>query len=87
MWKKLDFFKVPETNIESIRSKLALKIFDDYGHILKGIYSMRFNGKSVDGRVSTKTPTDPDGPYPPSSPPSQSKFRKKKEGGLNEGTD
>jgi hypothetical protein len=29
---------------KSIRSKLDFKIFDEYANILKGMYSMRFNG-------------------------------------------
>jgi hypothetical protein len=33
-----------QTGIESIRSKLAFKIFDEYSNILKEIYSTRFNG-------------------------------------------
>jgi hypothetical protein len=40
----LTYFKVPQAGIESIRSKLAFKIFDEYANILKGMYSMRFNG-------------------------------------------
>ena len=40
----LAFVKVPEEDIESIRSKLALKIFDEYANILKDMYSTRFNG-------------------------------------------
>ena len=33
----LAYFKVPETWIESIRSKLDFKIFDEYVNILKGM--------------------------------------------------
>jgi len=40
----LAYFKVPQAGIESIRSKLALKIFDEYANILKGMYSTRFSG-------------------------------------------
>ncbi len=39
----LVYFKVPHTVIESIRSKLAFKIFDGYTNILKDMYNMRFN--------------------------------------------
>ena len=35
----LVYFKVPQAGIDSIRSKLALKIFDEYANILKGMYS------------------------------------------------
>ncbi len=40
----LGYFKVPQTGIDSIRSKLVFKIFDEYANILKGMYSTRFNG-------------------------------------------
>jgi hypothetical protein len=33
----LAYFKVPEEGIESVRSKLVLKIFDEYANILKDI--------------------------------------------------
>ncbi len=33
----LAYFKVPKVGIESIRSKLACKIFDEYVNILKGM--------------------------------------------------
>ncbi len=38
-------FKVPQAGIDSIRSKVAFKIFDEYANILKGMYSTRFNGR------------------------------------------
>ena len=47
--KNLEFFKIPQASIESIRSKLAWKIFDEYTNILKGMYSIRFNGRPADG--------------------------------------
>ena len=34
----LAYFKDPQAGIESIRSKLAFKIFDEYANILKGIW-------------------------------------------------
>ena len=37
----LAYFKVPQAGIESIRSKLAFKIFDEYANIRKGMYSTR----------------------------------------------
>jgi hypothetical protein len=40
-------------------SKLALKIFDKYANILKGMYSMRFNGRPADGGASTQTHSGP----------------------------
>ncbi len=39
----LTYFKVPQEGIDSITSKLAFKIFDEYANILKGMYSVRFN--------------------------------------------
>jgi hypothetical protein len=33
----LAYFKVPEAGIDSIRSKLAFKIFDEYANILKNM--------------------------------------------------
>ncbi len=41
----LTYFKVPHAGIDSIRSKLSFKIFDEYANILKGMYSMRLNGR------------------------------------------
>ena len=40
----LTYFKVPQVGKESIRSKLAFIIFDEYANILKDMYSRRFNG-------------------------------------------
>ena len=39
--ENLAYFKVPQAGIESIRSKLAFKIFDEYANIRKGMYSTR----------------------------------------------
>ena len=55
--KTLEYFKVPSVSLESIRSKLAMKIFDEYANILKGMYRIRFNGRSDHG--DTPTPTRP----------------------------
>ncbi len=41
----LEYFKVPSVSIDSIRTKLAMKISDEYANILKGMYSIRFNGR------------------------------------------
>jgi hypothetical protein len=43
--ENLEYFKVPSTSIDSIRTKLAMTIFDEYTNILKGMYSIRFNGR------------------------------------------
>ena len=50
--KNLTFFRVPPASIEPIRAKLAMKIFDEYGNILKGMYSIRYNGRSDHGGTS-----------------------------------
>ena len=59
--------KIPQslTGIESIRSKLAFKIFDEYANILKGMYSRRFNGITADGETPTREPSAQGGPAPP----------------------
>ena len=38
--KNLEYYKVPSVSIEPIRSKLVMKIFDEYANILKGMYSI-----------------------------------------------
>ncbi len=63
----LTYFKVPQADMDSIRSKLALKIFDEYAHILKGMYSTRLNGHLESQREHNQIDTapGPDGPSPP----------------------
>ncbi len=61
----LAYFKVPQAGIESIRSKLVFKIFDEYVNILKGMYSMRFNGCPRDNGTHDPMDSTPDGPIPP----------------------
>jgi len=61
----LTYFKVPQAGIDSIRSKLAFKIFDEYANILKGMYSMRFNGRPKNGGDLDQMDTAPGGPSPP----------------------
>ena len=61
----LALIKIPQASIESIRSKLAFMIFDEYVNVLKGMYRMRFNGRPADGGASTQTHSVPDGPGPP----------------------
>ena len=73
--RNLEFLKVPHTGIETIRSKLAMKIFDECTNVLKDMYSVRFNGRPADRDDSMKAQLVPCGPTPPvlpSSPPSQS---------------
>ena len=48
------YFEVPSESVEPIRSKLGMKIFDEYTNILKGMYSIRFNGRTDHGVTSTR---------------------------------
>jgi hypothetical protein len=61
----LTYFKVPQAGIDSIRSKLAFKIFDEYANILKGMYSTRFNGRPKNKADHDQVDTAPGGPSPP----------------------
>jgi hypothetical protein len=61
----LTYFKVPQAGIESIRSKLAFKIFDEYAKILKGMYSTRFSGRPRDNGTHDQKDTAPSGSMPP----------------------
>jgi hypothetical protein len=64
----LAYFKVPQVGIDSIRSKLAFKIFDEYANILKDMYSTRFNGHAKNKGYHDQMDTTPAIPHPPSSP-------------------
>jgi hypothetical protein len=44
---------------------LDFKIFDEYANILKGMYSMRFNGRPNNGGDHDQMDTTPGGPSPP----------------------
>ena len=59
------YFKVPQAGIDSIRSKLAFKIFDEYANILKGMYSTRFNGRPKNKGDHDQMDNAPGGPSPP----------------------
>ena len=52
-----EYFKVPSVRIDSIRNKLAMTIFDEYANILKGMYSIRYNGRSDLGGTSARPDT------------------------------
>jgi hypothetical protein len=52
--QNLKFFKVPEVSIESIYSKLTMRVFDVYVNILKCMYSTRFNGGSPRSGASSE---------------------------------
>ena len=64
----LAYFKVPHADIESIRSKLAFIIFDEYANILKGC-TVRdsMDARKIRVTMTRWTPPQAD-PYPPSSP-------------------
>ena len=47
--------EVPPVSIEPIHAKLAMKIFDEYANILKGMYSIRFNGRSDHGGTAARS--------------------------------
>jgi hypothetical protein len=55
--ENLEYFRVPSASIDSIRTKLTLTIFDEYANILKGMYSIRFNGRSDPGGTSARPDT------------------------------
>ncbi len=61
----LSYFKVPQAGIDSIRSKLVFKIFDEYANILKGMYSTRFNGRPKNKGDHDQMDTVPGGSSPP----------------------
>jgi hypothetical protein len=52
--KNLKFFEVPEASIQSIYSKLAMRVFDVYVNILKCMYSTRFSGGSTRSEASSE---------------------------------
>ncbi len=99
--ENLEYFKVPSASIDSIRTKLTMTIFDEYAHILKGMYSIRFNGRPDSGGTSARpdtgssdhgeVPVRPDrDPIPPLinslTAWQPNKFRKRKERGSKEKT-
>jgi hypothetical protein len=55
--KNLKFFNVPEDSIQSISSKLAMRVFDVYVNILKCMYNTRFSGGPT--RLETSTEAQP----------------------------
>jgi hypothetical protein len=97
--ENLEYFKVPSASIDSIRTKLTMTIFDEYAHILKGMYSIRFNctpdsggtsarpdtGSSDHGEAPVRPDRDPIPPLINSLTVWQpNKFRKRKERGSKE---
>ena len=55
----LNFFTVPETSIQSIYSKLAMRVFDVYANILKYMYSTRFREGSTRSETSPTSRSTP----------------------------
>ena len=97
--ENLEYFKVPSASIDSIRTKLAMTIFDEYANILKGMYSIRFNGRADLGGISARPDTGrsdhEEAPARPAQDPmpllinsltvwQPNKFRKRKERGSKE---
>ena len=52
----LAYFKVPQAGKDSIRSKLAFKIFDEYTNILKGMYTGGINDTVLGGLLLQSVP-------------------------------
>jgi hypothetical protein len=50
--RNLKFLNVPEASIQSIYSKLTMRVFDVYANILKCMYSTRFSGGSTRSTLS-----------------------------------
>ena len=57
--KNMKFFKVPEASIQSVYSKLTMRVFDVYANILKCMYSTRFSGGSTKLEVSLEAQSTP----------------------------
>ena len=62
--KNLKFFQVPEASIETIGSKLAIKIFDECANILRCMHITRFWGGSSGTGSSTEGPQIPEASAP-----------------------
>ena len=52
--EKLDLFRGSPRKYKPIRAKLAMNIFDEHENILKGMHSIRFNGRSDHGDTVTR---------------------------------
>ena len=63
--ENLEFFQVQEGSIETIGSKLAKRMFDEYANILRCMYNTRFSGGSSETGSSLE-----DQPIPRTSTPS-----------------
>ncbi len=47
VWNDVKFFKVPEVSFDSIRTKLTMKIFDEYSNMLRWLYSIRIRRRGI----------------------------------------
>ncbi len=63
--KNMKFFKVPEGSIQSVYSKLTMRVFDVYANILKCMYSTRFSGGSTKLEDSPEAQSSPITTTPP----------------------
>ena len=57
--KNLKFFNVTEASIQSIYSKLAIRVFDVYANILKCMYITRFSGGPTRSEASPEAQPTP----------------------------
>jgi hypothetical protein len=57
--KNLKFFNVTEASIQSIYSKLAMRVFDVYANILKCMYNTRFSGGPTRPEASSEAQSTP----------------------------
>ncbi len=57
--KNLKYFNVSESSIQSIYSKLALRVFDVYANILKCMYVTRFSGGPTRSEASPEDQPTP----------------------------
>jgi hypothetical protein len=57
--KNLKFFRVPEASINSIYSKLAMRVFDVYVNTLKCMYNIRSSGGTTRSEASSDAQPTP----------------------------
>jgi hypothetical protein len=57
--KNLKFFRVPEASINSIYSKLVMRVFDVYSNTLKCMYIIRFIGGTTRSEASSDAQPTP----------------------------
>ena len=56
--RNLEYFKVPSASVEPIRTKLVMKIFDEYANILKGMYSIDVTEDPTSGVLQSDQVTE-----------------------------